>query len=84
MLIWDLDVPNIESGDILAVASTGAYGYSMANHYNRFAKPAVVLLKMVKIDLLLNVKPIKMLLPMIYHMNEINLKEKKRYETCND
>lgn len=42
MLIWDLEVPNIESGDILAVSSTGAYGYSMANHYNRFSKPAVV------------------------------------------
>lgn len=42
MLIWDLQVPEVESGDLLAVFSTGAYGYSMANHYNRFAKPAVV------------------------------------------
>lgn len=42
MLIWDLDVPQIDSGDLLAVPSTGAYGYSMANHYNRFSKPAVV------------------------------------------
>lgn len=42
MLIWDLEVPEVESGDILAVFATGAYGYSMANHYNRFAKPAVV------------------------------------------
>ncbi|MBO8154897.1 MAG: diaminopimelate decarboxylase [Bacillaceae bacterium] len=42
MLIWDLDVPDIQSGDILAVFSTGAYGYSMANHYNRFPKSAVV------------------------------------------
>ena len=42
MLIWDLPVPNVESNDILAVFSTGAYGYSMANHYNRFPKAAVV------------------------------------------
>lgn len=42
MLIWDLQVPAIKSGDILAVFSTGAYGYSMANNYNRFKKPAVV------------------------------------------
>ncbi|TFB23925.1 diaminopimelate decarboxylase [Filobacillus milosensis] len=42
MLIWDLEVPEVESGDLLAVHSTGAYGYSMANHYNRFPKAAVV------------------------------------------
>lgn len=42
MLIWDLPVPNVEAGDIIAVFSTGAYGYSMANHYNRFPKAAVV------------------------------------------
>lgn len=42
MLIWDLPVPEIQAGDILAVFSTGAYGYSMANHYNRFPNPAVV------------------------------------------
>ncbi|WP_430785458.1 diaminopimelate decarboxylase [Virgibacillus flavescens] len=42
MLIWDLPLPEVEAGDILAVFSTGAYGYSMANHYNRFQKPAVV------------------------------------------
>lgn len=42
MLIWDLPLPEAEAGDILAVFSTGAYGYSMASHYNRLAKPAVV------------------------------------------
>ncbi|QKY69242.1 diaminopimelate decarboxylase [Lentibacillus sp. CBA3610] len=42
MLIWDLPVPEISSDDILAVFSTGAYGYSMASHYNRFPKPAAV------------------------------------------
>lgn len=42
MLIWDLPVPEVVSGDILAVFSTGAYGYSMASHYNRLPKPAIV------------------------------------------
>jgi len=44
ILIWDLDVPQIERGDILAVLSTGAYNYSMASNYNRIPRPAVLLL----------------------------------------
>ena len=43
ILIWDLEVPEIEPGDILAVLSTGAYNYSMASNYNRIPKPAVVM-----------------------------------------
>ncbi|GGM22477.1 diaminopimelate decarboxylase [Paraliobacillus quinghaiensis] len=42
MLIWDVPLPSVEPGDILAVFSTGAYGYSMSSHYNRFPKAAVV------------------------------------------
>ncbi|WP_068671963.1 diaminopimelate decarboxylase [Oceanobacillus sp. Castelsardo] len=42
MLIWDLSVPNLEHGDVLAVFSTGAYNYSMASHYNRIPNAAVV------------------------------------------
>ena len=42
MLIWDLDLPVAQSGDILAVSSTGAYNYSMSSNYNRNVKPAVV------------------------------------------
>jgi diaminopimelate decarboxylase len=42
MLIWDLSLPTVKAGDILAVFCTGAYGYSMANNYNRIARPAVV------------------------------------------
>lgn len=44
ILIWDLNVPKLQSGDILAVKSTGAYNYSMASNYNRIPKPAVVML----------------------------------------
>lgn len=42
MLIWDIDLPFAKPGDILAVFCTGAYGYSMANNYNRIPRPAVV------------------------------------------
>ncbi len=43
ILIWNLKVPKIQSGDILAVLSTGAYNYSMANNYNKIPRPGVVL-----------------------------------------
>lgn len=45
MLIWDAALPPVRTGDILAVACTGAYGYSMANNYNRIARPAVIFVK---------------------------------------
>ncbi len=45
MLIWDIDLPIIEPGDILAIFSTGAYNYSMSSNYNRLPKPAVVMVK---------------------------------------
>ncbi|HEX7065547.1 MAG TPA: diaminopimelate decarboxylase [Bacillales bacterium] len=42
MLIWDLSLPDVRPNDLLAVFSTGAYGYSMSNNYNRIPRPAVV------------------------------------------
>ncbi len=42
MLIWDLPLPKSDSDDVLAVFCTGAYGYAMANNYNRIPRPAVV------------------------------------------
>ena len=42
MLIWDLPLPKAGSDDILAVFCTGAYGYAMANNYNRIPRPPVV------------------------------------------
>ena len=44
ILIWDLKVPQVEPGDILAVFNTGAYNYSMSSNYNRLPRPAVVLI----------------------------------------
>ncbi len=45
ILIYDLKTPPLERGDILAVLSTGAYGESMANNYNRLPRPATIMLK---------------------------------------
>ncbi len=45
ILIRDLKVPAPEQGDIFAIFSTGAYGYSMASNYNRNCIPPVVLVK---------------------------------------
>lgn len=45
MLIWDLELPKAESGDLLAVFCTGAYNYAMASNYNRIRRPAVVFVK---------------------------------------
>lgn len=42
-LLHDVKVAgSVNTGDLLAVFTTGAYNYSMASHYNRYPKPAVV------------------------------------------
>ncbi|GAA4870644.1 diaminopimelate decarboxylase [Paenibacillus vulneris] len=45
MLIWDIQLPKVNSGDVLAVSCTGAYNYAMASNYNRIRRPAVVFVK---------------------------------------
>jgi diaminopimelate decarboxylase len=45
ILLNDVEISKVNSGDVLAVISTGAYGYSMANNYNKIPKPAVVVVK---------------------------------------
>ncbi|WP_047153577.1 diaminopimelate decarboxylase [Aneurinibacillus tyrosinisolvens] len=45
MLIWNIELPKVNYGDILAVSCTGAYGYAMASNYNRIPRPAVVFVK---------------------------------------
>jgi diaminopimelate decarboxylase len=52
MLIWDLSIPAVQPGDILAVFSTGAYNYSMASNYNRLMRPAAVLVHRGTADLI--------------------------------
>ena len=44
ILIKDVALPDdVAPGDILCVPATGAYNYSMANNYNRIARPPIVL-----------------------------------------
>ena len=45
VIIGDIKLPEVKPGDLLAVVSTGAYGYSMASNYNRLGRPAVVMVK---------------------------------------
>jgi diaminopimelate decarboxylase len=53
MLIWDINLPKVQSGDLLAVPCTGAYNYSMSSNYNRLVKPAVVLVEGGQADVIL-------------------------------
>jgi diaminopimelate decarboxylase len=45
ILLSDVQIPKAQSGDILAVLSTGAYGYSMSSNYNKIPRAAVVFVK---------------------------------------
>ncbi|MGA8942116.1 MAG: diaminopimelate decarboxylase [Thermoactinomyces sp.] len=45
ILVREVRLPKVNSGDLLALFSTGAYGYSMASNYNRLPRPAVVFVK---------------------------------------
>lgn len=52
LLFPDMQLPPVEPGDVLAVQSTGAYNYAMASNYNRFRRPAVVLVNNGHADIL--------------------------------
>lgn len=45
ILLQDINLQEAESGDILAVLSTGAYGFSMSSGYNKNLRPAVVFVR---------------------------------------
>jgi len=45
VLIKNLPVPKLEEGDVIAVFGTGAYNYTMSSNYNRFPRPAIVLVE---------------------------------------
>lgn len=45
ILLNNVELPEMYSGDILAVFSTGAYGYSMSSNYNKVPRAAVVSVK---------------------------------------
>ncbi|MDD9897813.1 MAG: diaminopimelate decarboxylase [Candidatus Melainabacteria bacterium] len=43
VLIPEIELPQVEAGNLIVVYSTGAYNYSMASNYNRATKPSLVL-----------------------------------------
>ncbi|MEM9214659.1 MAG: diaminopimelate decarboxylase [Cyanobacteria bacterium P01_F01_bin.150] len=43
IVIKDILLPELSTGDTLVVLATGAYNYSMASNYNRVPRPAAVL-----------------------------------------
>ncbi|WP_026072904.1 diaminopimelate decarboxylase [Nodosilinea nodulosa] len=43
ILIKDAALPELKSSDVVTIAGTGAYNYSMASNYNRVPRPAAVL-----------------------------------------
>lgn len=53
ILIKDINLPVMETGDVLCVYNTGAYNYSMASNYNRVEKPAMVLVNNAQSDIII-------------------------------
>jgi diaminopimelate decarboxylase len=51
-LISEIALQDPQPGDILAVFGTGAYNYAMASNYNRFCRPAMVLVHDGQADLI--------------------------------
>lgn len=51
-LIPSIVLPEAQTGDVLAVQTTGAYNQAMASNYNRLTRPAVVLVKDGQADLI--------------------------------
>lgn len=52
MLVERIYLPEVEIDDLLIVFTTGAYNYSMASNYNRFPRPAMVMVEDGKDSLL--------------------------------
>jgi diaminopimelate decarboxylase len=51
VLIEDCPIQDSQYGDILAIYTTGAYGYTMSSNYNRMLRPAVVFVEDKKASL---------------------------------
>ena len=53
IIVQERLLPTIEEGDVLGVLDTGAYGYCMSSNYNNRLRPAEVLIKSDKKDVLI-------------------------------
>lgn len=53
IIIKDIELPTLETGDIIAVLATGAYTYSMSSNYNMVPRASCVLVKDGKADIII-------------------------------
>ncbi len=54
VLIPEIELPQLDEGDIICVYNTGAYNYSMASNYNKVSKPAMVLVNNSQSDIIIS------------------------------
>ncbi len=52
ILIENIELPELRSGDVICVYNTGAYNYSMSSNYNKVEKPAMVLVNNSQSDII--------------------------------
>ena len=50
IFIEDIELPKVETGDLLLISCTGAYGYSMSSNYNGLPRPGVLLVSEDSVD----------------------------------
>ena len=53
ILIEQAHLPEMKTGDLLAIHTTGAYCYSMSSNYNHLGRPPVIFAKDGKAELVL-------------------------------
>ena len=53
ILIQNITLPKIESGDLIIIFGTGAYNYSMSSNYNMVPRPACILLNNGKSEVII-------------------------------
>ncbi|MCD8025267.1 MAG: diaminopimelate decarboxylase [Candidatus Gastranaerophilales bacterium] len=73
ILIKNIELNSPQSGDILCVYNTGAYGYSMSSNYNRVLKPAMVLVNNSQSDIIVKRETYEQLT-----QNDVLVREKVR------
>ena len=49
---WDRKLMEVREGDVLAILNAGAYGFTMSNNYNSRLRPAEVLIRNGKAELI--------------------------------
>jgi diaminopimelate decarboxylase len=50
IFIEDIELPQAETGDLLLISCTGAYGYAMSSNYNGLPRPGVLLVGEDNVD----------------------------------